>query len=221
MADPNSLDGVFESWKKICWICNRRVPRHLASRDHIIPRSHGGPNHAANYALAHRHCNERRGNTKHLPSVSEALRILNIYQDHVCGRCGVENQNCGMILMVREGGSRWLLTAVCMTCKWMDKTAPDSERISSVPFQRKKIERVSMSDLIVADTLKPYQIEEGDYILFVAGKKERKGTVMNQPTDNGTFFTVEIHDEERDDKVSYNLSVDLDVSLLMYAQVAV
>jgi len=221
MADPNSLDGVFESWKGICWICDKRVKRTVASRDHIIPKSHGGPNHAANYALAHKICNERRGNDTHLPSVTEALRILNICQNDICGRCGIEKQNCGMILLVQKGTSRWILTAVCLMCKLMDQTASDEERFSSIPFQKKRIERVSMDDMSVVDTLTPAQLEEGDYVLFRAGKKEHMGVVSSLPTDNGTFFSVEIHDDERDEKVVYNLSVDAEISLLMYTQMAV
>lgn len=221
MTDPNSLDGVFESWKGMCWICTKRVPRKLASRDHIIPKSHGGPNHAANYALAHRLCNERRGNTKHLPNLSDALAILNICQNDMCGRCGVENQNRDMILMVRKGQTRWTLTAVCFSCKLLDSTACDDERVSSVPFQKNKIERIPMSDMSVVDILSPFQIEKGDYVSFVAGKKERRGTVVEDINDRGNQISVTIHDEERDEKVTYNLNVELEVSLLMYSQMAV
>ena len=44
-----------------CHLCGGRVGRAEASRDHIVPRSHGGPTTWTNIALAHRRCNSLRG----------------------------------------------------------------------------------------------------------------------------------------------------------------
>lgn len=52
----------------ICHLCGESIDPHLdvhdprgASRDHLIPKSAGGPSYLRNYALAHRECNEARG----------------------------------------------------------------------------------------------------------------------------------------------------------------
>ena len=50
----------------ICWLCGERVdPRasgkRRATRDHVIPRSKGGPDALSNLRLAHYSCNSRRG----------------------------------------------------------------------------------------------------------------------------------------------------------------
>jgi 5-methylcytosine-specific restriction endonuclease McrA len=51
-----------------CWLCGKKVGLRLpkddpmrASRDHVIPRSLGGPDDLGNMKLAHRVCNSRRG----------------------------------------------------------------------------------------------------------------------------------------------------------------
>lgn len=52
----------------LCWIC--REPMHRfgvgypglqVSRDHLLPAAHGGRSRLANYLLAHRYCNSKRG----------------------------------------------------------------------------------------------------------------------------------------------------------------
>lgn len=50
-----------------CWLCGRPMkfdnPRRLtgATLDHVLPRSQGGGNDIGNLKLAHRVCNEKRG----------------------------------------------------------------------------------------------------------------------------------------------------------------
>ena len=44
-----------------CHLCGDRVRRAEASRDHIVPRSRGGPTTWTNIALAHRTCTSLRG----------------------------------------------------------------------------------------------------------------------------------------------------------------
>lgn len=46
----------------ICHLCGKPVnDMREASRDHLVPTSTGGCSCAANIALAHKHCNNRRG----------------------------------------------------------------------------------------------------------------------------------------------------------------
>lgn len=59
--------GKRDNW--LCWLCNQPVPQDVkrrsklaATRDHVVPRSHGGPDTADNLRLAHRKCNQGRGN---------------------------------------------------------------------------------------------------------------------------------------------------------------
>lgn len=46
-----------------CFWCRQRMLPHEATFDHLFPRSRGGGNERANLVLAHRPCNEGRGNT--------------------------------------------------------------------------------------------------------------------------------------------------------------
>lgn len=57
-----SLDLLYEKAKGICFVCKRKVSRHAASREHIIPRSLGGTNHPSNLTVSHKKCNNKRGN---------------------------------------------------------------------------------------------------------------------------------------------------------------
>lgn len=46
-----------------CWICNLSFNEEdLPTIDHIIPLAEGGTHHLKNLKLAHRKCNETRGN---------------------------------------------------------------------------------------------------------------------------------------------------------------
>lgn len=56
---------VIEVWLRDqawCHICGATVDLSDASRDHLQPRSYGGPTTFENVALAHKRCNSRRGN---------------------------------------------------------------------------------------------------------------------------------------------------------------
>lgn len=46
----------------VCWLCGQPVPLAEATRDHKVPKSRGGSNAFFNLALAHRACNQLRGN---------------------------------------------------------------------------------------------------------------------------------------------------------------
>jgi len=58
-----------------CWLCGGTVDPAApaaspgrATVDHLVPRSRGGSDDAANLRLAHRRCNQRRGD--HLPELT-------------------------------------------------------------------------------------------------------------------------------------------------------
>ena len=57
-----SLEKLFKRDKGICHICTKRVERLAdASRDHAMPKFHGGRNDNRNIFLAHKWCNETKG----------------------------------------------------------------------------------------------------------------------------------------------------------------
>lgn len=60
--EPICLDILYKRDKGICGICFKYVPRKQASRDHIIPLTHGGDHTYANVVLAHLSCNSSKGN---------------------------------------------------------------------------------------------------------------------------------------------------------------
>ena len=55
----------------LCFFCQRLVDVESASAEHLVPVTHGGPNHISNLVLAHQLCNQRAG---HL-SAAEKIRI--------------------------------------------------------------------------------------------------------------------------------------------------
>ncbi len=67
-----TVKEIYKRDRKICHLCFRRISRIEASRDHLRPRSLGGPDDAHNLKLAHRRCNSRRGSLR----VGEARLIL-------------------------------------------------------------------------------------------------------------------------------------------------
>ena len=57
-----SLEKLWRRYHGLCWLCGLAVPLAEATRDHKVPKSRGGSNRIDNIALAHRACNELRGN---------------------------------------------------------------------------------------------------------------------------------------------------------------
>ncbi len=53
--------AIYERDKGVCHICHRKVSRSAFTLDHLVPLVHGGPDTAANVAVAHSTCNKRRG----------------------------------------------------------------------------------------------------------------------------------------------------------------
>lgn len=54
-----------------CFFCLTEMAEDDRSLEHLVPLSHGGPNHLSNYVLAHRKCNEVAGSK----SAMEKIRI--------------------------------------------------------------------------------------------------------------------------------------------------
>lgn len=57
---------LWERQKGRCYWCDKRMFRHVhcdhfATFEHLIPRSQGGGDIFENFVLAHRSCNQRRG----------------------------------------------------------------------------------------------------------------------------------------------------------------
>lgn len=55
----------------LCFFCQRTVSQDNESAEHLVPVTHGGPNHISNLFLAHKGCNGQAG---HL-SAPEKIRI--------------------------------------------------------------------------------------------------------------------------------------------------
>lgn len=47
-----------------CWFCKRIIPKHLVSRDHIVPKALGGVRAKWNTRWACKPCNEAKGHTQ-------------------------------------------------------------------------------------------------------------------------------------------------------------
>ncbi len=64
MKPSEYLDRKFASGKiRKCWMCGCVLTRGTASADHLVAKSRGGKDAAANYRLACKPCNSSRGNT--------------------------------------------------------------------------------------------------------------------------------------------------------------
>lgn len=57
----SQLDSIFARDRRTCHICGHKVPRPEATRDHVKVKSQGGYDKSKNYRLAHRDCNNARG----------------------------------------------------------------------------------------------------------------------------------------------------------------
>lgn len=79
-----SLDKLYVRDSSICHLCKRFVKRCDASRDHVIPRSRGGCNAASNIALAHKKCNNLKGNGF---TFQDEIRIAGEMCDWTCPLC--------------------------------------------------------------------------------------------------------------------------------------
>lgn len=66
------MDRLYERDGGVCWICNTWGPVIAFNRDHLIPRSLGGPDGLWNLRLTHPRCN--LGRNRLAPPLREVLR---------------------------------------------------------------------------------------------------------------------------------------------------
>jgi hypothetical protein len=59
LGDQNDL--LFKRDRYTCAYCGECFPRHLLSRDHILPKALGGKDHWMNCVTACRECNQKKG----------------------------------------------------------------------------------------------------------------------------------------------------------------
>lgn len=68
----------------ICWLCRFPCPLTEGNQDHIVPRSHGGPDVISNLRWSHALCNLRRGG-RVIPSPNDFLwhQFLDVDVEHM------------------------------------------------------------------------------------------------------------------------------------------
>lgn len=217
------LSRLMKRDKGVCWLCRKLVDRDHATRDHVIPYSHGGPNHEANLKLAHRKCNEKREN-KHLISKAEGLKILLKCQSHMCFRCvkPLHSDDAMVSMDCPRGSLREIKVAVCKD---------GCEKKLLIPFQKRRNEsriskriesrknRIPM-EMIVADSLTGDQVQPGDYVRFFAEGALRFG-IVRDIEDNDEFYTVTLEDEVEGDIETYAADLETVFSLLVHEAIAV
>lgn len=67
-TSDQDLDTLYERDKGLCFFCQCHVQHVDASAEHLVAKTHGGPNHIANKFLAHKLCNSQAG---HLSAVEK------------------------------------------------------------------------------------------------------------------------------------------------------
>lgn len=75
---------IYERDNAICHLCDKFVPRHEASRDHVRPKSQGGRLTYENIRLAHAKCNSTRGSR----SVKEFVEMLDRRANAIIAQSG-------------------------------------------------------------------------------------------------------------------------------------
>lgn len=109
------LINLFQRDEAICWLCCGIVTHETASRDHVIPRSLGGPNRMSNYKLAHKECNVLRGNEECLPLHDQVIDILIECQDGRCSKCS-RRKALTNIIRRQQSEKKFVLKIMCSDC---------------------------------------------------------------------------------------------------------
>ena len=82
------LEKIHADFNGICALCGNYVELEQASRDHIIPRAKGGGNGKDNIQLAHKACNNRKGDDVYPVGWQEQLkRAIFIPDGYYCVYC--------------------------------------------------------------------------------------------------------------------------------------
>lgn len=205
----------------ICWLCNKTVTRQQASRDHVIPKSLGGPNHIGNYKLAHRDCNSSRGNDHYLPSRNEVVNILREVQRGLCGKCN-HKKPLSRVVLRQASKKRNVLKLLCATCganQGQAKFPTFSKRIKLKKI-RVNEKRVPM-DMSVIDRILALQTEEGDYARFhdITGALHSGEVLKVEDLDD--VIEITLSDDEDGDAIAYQVKPEQTVELLGYVAMAV
>lgn len=219
--------AIHKLWKRdkgVCWLCKKLVDADKATRDHVIPKSLGGPNEAPNLRTSHRHCNEARGN-KVLTSKKEALQILIDCQDDKCFNCRNELKFDDARLsrgLPTTDAIRTIMIAVCKAACKAPVRLPYQKRRQIKAVRNQKYNRRMMipMEMTVADTLQPYQVEVNDYVRFFSDGALHFGVVLDIE-DNGDTFVITLSDDVEGETVQYEVDIKTDVSLLVHEAVAV
>lgn len=147
----NQLDILYWRDGGVCWICHRVTVRENASRDHLIPRSKGGPDNLSNYAIACRPCNNERGNQDML-SQRSVEEIISECQGGRCHECGNHASLVRFSKVATWEGSREVLRGFCAEC----------QNVQTIPQQRISKENFS-------GTMSCTKIKKGHTIRFNIG----------------------------------------------------
>lgn len=77
------------------------------------------------------------------------------------------------------------------------------------------------SEMIVVDVLSASQVEQQDYVRFTDTNNTPHSGMVLDVEDLGDVFVITLSDDDEGDSVSYEVSADSSVQLLMYDAVAV
>lgn len=215
------LLSLFIRDESICWLCNKTVTREQASRDHVIPKSLGGPNRMENYKLAHKDCNSSRGNNEALPSRNEVMAILNDVQKGICPKC--HNKKPLVTVIIRMcSKKRSILKAVCISCGSNEKKAKGFGLNKRIKLKKIHVneKRVPM-DMSVIDRILALQVEEQDYARFHDINGALHSGVVLSVNDMGDVIEITLSDDEDGDALTYMVRAEQTVELLGYAAIAV
>lgn len=100
---------IHADFNGICALCGEYVEIEDASRDHIIPRAFGGGNGRDNIQLAHKQCNNLKGDIVYPDDWQEQLkREMNIPHGYECRYCRTvitkyHKQNDYVVKIIHKG----------------------------------------------------------------------------------------------------------------------
>lgn len=101
------VDKIFLRDLGICYLCGKFITIHRErSRDHIVPRVFGGVESAANLALAHKRCNQMRGDRLH--GYDKTLFIFIFSSGEWCIGCSHENYDHNIPIRTWNTVYQWI-----------------------------------------------------------------------------------------------------------------
>lgn len=236
-AASYSLDKLYERDSGTCWLCHKNCPRDQATRDHVIPKSHGGPNASPNLRIAHADCNVARGNSNRIPDERETFRILAACQENSCENCKEELMIKDAKLTKSKTVSKRLILVHASGCERkhivpfqrnsrkskkneVPRKGPTGRDLRRIRSQKKYKRKVLPMEMSVIDILEPFQVEENDYVRFFHDDVLHFGKVISIE-DNGDSFSIRLFDDVEGDDVTYEIPLDIRIGLLSHEVVAI